>query len=169
MKILIAILSVLAAVQASSFDDIVEYLPGMGDFKDFPMYSGYLDIQPNDMNFHSTKHLHYIFVESQKEPSKAPLVVWFNGGPGCSSMLGFLQENGPYVMEDGQSNFHRNEYSWNLNANVLYIESPAGVGFSYCNSTEADDSELCQFDDISSSFDNLQVILKWFSLYSEYK
>jgi len=64
MKILIAILSVLAAVQASSFDDIVEYLPGMGDFKDFPMYSGYLDIQPNDMNFHSIKHLHYIFVES---------------------------------------------------------------------------------------------------------
>ena len=64
MKILIAILSALAAVQASSFDDIVEYLPGMGDFKVFPMYSGYLDVKPNDLNFHSTKHLHYVFVES---------------------------------------------------------------------------------------------------------
>ena len=64
MKTFIAILSVIVAVHASSFDDIVEYLPGMGDFKDFPMYSGYLDVKPNNQNFHSTKHLHYIFVES---------------------------------------------------------------------------------------------------------
>ncbi len=64
MKTIISIFSLLLSVHASSFDDIVEYLPGMGDFKDFPMYSGYLDIKPNDMNFHSTKHLHYIFVES---------------------------------------------------------------------------------------------------------
>ena len=58
--------------------------------------------------------------------------MWFNGGPGCSSMLGFSQEHGPYVMEDGGTTFHYNEYSWNKEVNMLYIESPAGVGFSYC-------------------------------------
>jgi len=46
------------------------------------MYSGYLDIAGG-------KHLHYIFVESETTPATAPVVFWFNGGPGCSSMLGF--------------------------------------------------------------------------------
>jgi carboxypeptidase C (cathepsin A) len=46
-------------------------------------------------------------------------------------MLGFMQEHGPYVMEDGNDTFHENEWSWNKEANVLYIESPAAVGYSY--------------------------------------
>lgn len=48
-------------------------------------------------------------------------------------MLGFLQEHGPYVMEDETTTFHKNDYSWNREANMLYIESPAGVGFSFCD------------------------------------
>jgi carboxypeptidase C (cathepsin A) len=34
-------------------------------------------------------------------------------------------------MENGASTFHENDFSWNKEANVLYIESPTGVGFSY--------------------------------------
>ena len=45
-------------------------------------------------------------------------------------MLAFLQEHGPYVIDDGETTFKRNDYSWNFEANVFYIESPAGVGFS---------------------------------------
>ena len=58
-------------------------------------------------------------------------MVWFNGGPGCSSLLGWIQENGPYVVEDGERTFHENAFSWNKEANVLYIESPVAVGYSY--------------------------------------
>ena len=58
-------------------------------------------------------------------------MVWFNGGPGCSSMLGLLTEHGPYIMDNEGTTFHENEYSWNKEANMLYIESPAGVGYSY--------------------------------------
>jgi carboxypeptidase C (cathepsin A) len=42
-----------------------------------------------------------------------PVVIWFNGGPGCSSMLGFMQENGPIIVDDGETQFKTNDYPWN--------------------------------------------------------
>ena len=110
---------------AAPQEDLVASLPNMTTFT-FPMYSGYLKI-PN-----TGKSLHYIFAESQKTPATDPLIIWFNGGPGCSSLLGFIQEHGPWVMEDETKTFHENEYSWNKETNIVYIESPAGVGFSVC-------------------------------------
>ena len=62
-------------------------------------------------------------------------MIWFNGGPGCSSLLGFFQENGPLVVEDN-GDMSVNQYSWNSRANVLYIESPAGVGYSLAGTKE---------------------------------
>lgn len=60
-------------------------------------------------------------------------------------MLGFIQENGPFKLNSGTDWMTMNHFSWNKEANVLYIDNPAGVGFSYCDS-EAD----CTFDDHSS-------------------
>ena len=60
------------------------------DLPDYPFkgrfYSGYLDL--ND----KLKKYHYIFVEASHDTSSKPLVLWLNGGPGCSSMLGWIQE-----------------------------------------------------------------------------
>jgi len=69
-------------------------------------------------------------------------------------MLGFMQEHGPWVMENGGDSFHENDYSWNKEANMLYIESPAGVGFSICRGTEAE----CEFDDLKTSVDALAAL-----------
>ncbi|VDK27408.1 unnamed protein product [Anisakis simplex] len=74
------------------------------------------------------------FVESQNDPKNDPLVLWFNGGPGCSSLGGLIEELGPfYPNPDGKTLFE-NRFSWNKFANVIFLESPRDVGFSYRSS-----------------------------------
>lgn len=63
------------------------------------------------------KNLWYYFVESEKNPSKDPVVLWLNGGPGCSSMDGFVYEHGPFNFKPAKTNntlpqLHLNPYSW---------------------------------------------------------
>lgn len=76
-------------------------------------------------------HLYYWFFESRSKPSTDPLVVWLTGGPGCSSMLALLTENGPFLIPDGTSEPVFNKYGWNEFSNVMFVDQPAGTGFSY--------------------------------------
>ena len=76
-------------------------------------------------------------------------MVWFNGGPGCSSLLGFFAEHGPYIIDDGEDHIKANPYPWNMRANVMYLESPAGVGYSFGARGEPDRSH----NDMSTSED----------------
>jgi hypothetical protein len=71
------------------------------------------------------------FFESRADPHTAPLAVWLDGGPGCASMIGLFEENGPCQFYNGSSTPSLNPYSWNKYANMLYIDQPVGVGFSY--------------------------------------
>ncbi len=121
----IVMAALLGAAIAAPAGDLVTKLPEMQTFDTWKLYSGYININDN-------MALHYMFAESQNAPTTDPLVLWYNGGPGCSSMLGFTQEHGPWVMEDEATTFHKNTWSWNLEANMLYIEQPAGVGYSIC-------------------------------------
>jgi len=103
-------------------------------------YSGYLNVS-------DTKALHYLFFESKGDPATDPLLMWFNGGPGCSSMLGAFQENGPWVVLDNGTIFE-NPFPWNTKANTLYIESPAGVGYSvYDAATDNSTNDMQQSED----------------------
>ncbi|KAL1845824.1 hypothetical protein Plec18170_009530 [Paecilomyces lecythidis] len=97
---------------------ICETTPGVNQ------YSGYLSVGI-DMN------MWFWFFESRNNASNAPLAAWFNGGPGCSSMIGLFQENGPCHFVNGESTPSPNNNSFNNVANVLYVDQPIGVGFSY--------------------------------------
>ncbi|KAK1901444.1 Lysosomal protective protein [Dissostichus eleginoides] len=101
-------------------------------------------------------------VESQKDPSSDPLVLWLNGGPGCSSLDGLLTEHGPYLIQDDGATLQYNPYSWNKIANVLYLESPAGVGFSY-----SDDKNYVT-NDTEVSMNNYLALKEFFRLFPEF-
>jgi cathepsin A (carboxypeptidase C) len=77
------------------------------------------------------KNYFYWLFESRSNPSTDPLIMWLTGGPGCSSQLALLSENGPCsVTADGMSTVN-NPFSWNTNANIMWVDQPAGVGYSY--------------------------------------
>src|ERR1700753_4241523 len=64
-------------------------------------------------------------------PVEDPLVLWLNGGPGCSSSTGLLFELGPCRIIDEGKNTTHNPHSWNERANVIFLDQPVGVGYSY--------------------------------------
>ncbi|KAL3447813.1 Alpha/Beta hydrolase protein [Aspergillus insuetus] len=97
---------------------ICETTPGVNT------YSGYFSVGEG-MN------MWFWFFEARNNPESAPLATWLNGGPGCSSMIGLFQENGPCQFYNGSLEPDLNPYSWNEYANMLYIDQPVGVGFSY--------------------------------------
>ncbi|EGD82306.1 hypothetical protein PTSG_02974 [Salpingoeca rosetta] len=86
--------------------------------------------------------VHWILLESERDPKNDPLVVWYQGGPGASSLYGLFVEFGPlrlnelsmqHYNETGVPALIPNEYSWTKFANVLVIDNPPPVGFSYCD------------------------------------
>ncbi|EGC45248.1 carboxypeptidase [Histoplasma capsulatum var. duboisii H88] len=91
-------------------------------------YSGYLDDNEND------KHLFYWFFESRNDPKNDPVVLWLNGGPGCSSLTGLFLELGPSSITK-QLKVKYNEFSWNSNASVIFLDQPVNVGYSYSSSS----------------------------------
>lgn len=92
-----------------------------------------------------------------------------NGGPGCSSLDGFLYENGPFNWAGGDGgddlNLVTNPYSWNRLAHMLYLESPAGVGFSYSTNP----ADYLNANDTRTADDAFNFLVKFFQDYPEYK
>lgn len=146
--------AVVAEYTPEALKDQVLNLPGAESLDvSFNQFSGYLTVN-------TTKHNHYWFVESMGNPSTDPLVFWTNGGPGCSGLLGFLTEQGPFRPNKDLS-LAFNEYAWNTVANMVFIEAPCGVGFSYSDNPDVDyhTGELCS--DLSSVYINFIVVISF--------
>ncbi|KAI3492421.1 hypothetical protein L1887_42925 [Cichorium endivia] len=140
--------------------DKIVTLPGQPAGVNFNQYAGYVTVNPN-----AGRALFYYFVESPTDSSTKPLVLWLNGGPGCSSMIGAMAELGPFrVTSDGKSLF-RNDYAWSNVANMLFLESPAGVGFSYSNTT----SDYDHAGDKNTADDAYIFIVNWLERFPQYK
>ncbi|KAI0637548.1 alpha/beta-hydrolase [Trametes polyzona] len=92
-----------------------------------PSWSGLIPISsdPNE-----TRKLFFWFFPPGPQGSLDDLIFWTNGGPGCSSLEGLLQENGPFQWSYGQAHPTQNEFSWTNLSSILFVEQPVGTGFS---------------------------------------
>ncbi|XP_015892154.3 serine carboxypeptidase 24 [Ziziphus jujuba] len=140
--------------------DRISVLPGQPPVP-FNQFSGYVTVNEQD-----GRALFYWLTEATTFPEKKPLVLWLNGGPGCSSVAyGASEEIGPFRINRTGQSLYRNKYSWNTEANILFLESPAGVGFSYTNTS----SNLKDSGDKRTAQDALVFLLRWMSRFPEYK
>ncbi|KAL2455854.1 Serine carboxypeptidase-like 29 [Abeliophyllum distichum] len=141
--------------------DRVSKLPGQNFNISFAHYAGYVTV-----NEEFGRALFYWLFEAEEEPSSKPLVLWLNGGPGCSAIgYGLAEEIGPFHVEKDGKTLYLNPNSWNKVANILFVDTPVGVGFSYSNTS----NDLLNNGDKSTAADNLEFFVQWFKLFPQYK
>ncbi|XVE83848.1 hypothetical protein DITRI_Ditri16bG0120600 [Diplodiscus trichospermus] len=145
---------------SNSWAELIPLLPGQHKNVSFNQYSGYIVTDAGH-----GRALFYYFVEAESSTDELkPLTLWLNGGPGCSSLgFGAFMENGPFQPGENGT-LIKNQYSWNLESNMLYVESPIGVGFSYSNTS----SDYILWNDTKTAQDNLRFILKWLEEFPQY-
>lgn len=139
--------------------DRVRYLPGQPKVR-FNQFSGYISV--DDVQH---RKLFYYFAEAVSNPASKPIVLWLSGGPGCSSVgIGAFQEHGPFK-PTRKGRLVANQFSWNNEANMLYLDSPASVGFSYSTNKSFYNS----LNDELTARDNLVFLHGWFTKFPQYK
>lgn len=166
-KILIGVFFLLACVQFSQEQvakDLVTSLPGIN--VTLPtIYSGYLNF--TSLVSGTTRHVHYVLVERLTGyVTTSPLIVWMNGGPGCSGMEGLFSEIGPFLIPDESwtINNTQNPATWASAASLLFLDTPVGTGFSYDNS---DPKPI--YNDFNLAQDNQLAVQTFFQLYPDFK
>ncbi|KAL5116457.1 hypothetical protein ACEQ8H_005693 [Pleosporales sp. CAS-2024a] len=91
-------------------------------------YAGLMPIsdKPNDKS-----QMYFWFVPSANKDAGDEITIWLNGGPGCSSLEGFLQENGPISWQYGTAPYAQyNPWNWATLTNMVWVEYPLNTGFS---------------------------------------
>jgi cathepsin A (carboxypeptidase C) len=126
--------------------------------------SGYVHIDKKDK---TNQNYFFWMFESRSKPSTDPFILWLTGGPGCSGQLALLVENGPcHIVKDNATGAPKevnNPYSWTSNANVLWIDQPTGVGYSYGDKGDYDHDEKGVRDDM------YVFLIEFFAAHPEYR
>ncbi|KAI0262574.1 alpha/beta-hydrolase [Gloeopeniophorella convolvens] len=104
-----------------------------------PSWAGLMPISGKK---NETRKLFFWFWPTTNASNAKDLTFWTNGGPGCSSLEGFLQENGPISWSWGQAQPTPNPWSWTNLTNLVWVEQPVGTGFSQGTPDISNDDEL---------------------------
>ncbi|XP_028064299.1 serine carboxypeptidase-like 15 [Camellia sinensis] len=107
---------------------LIKSLPGFPGMLPFKLETGYIGVGESE-----DVQLFYYFIESERNPSDDPLMLWLTGGPGCYALSGLIYEIGTYcplAFDSGNSNGHiptfvLNPYSWTKVLAVKKINSSA--------------------------------------------
>lgn len=124
------------------------------------LYSGLVPIDKHN----TSRQLFFVFQPTIGDPVDE-ITIWLNGGPGCSSMEAFLQENGRFSWQPGTFAPVENPYSWVNLTNVLWVDQPVGTGFSTGTPTATRQEETAE--DFVKFFKNFQELfgIKKFKIY----
>ncbi|KAL6655426.1 hypothetical protein ACP70R_006252 [Stipagrostis hirtigluma subsp. patula] len=140
--------------------DRIKALPGQPPRVNFRQYAGYVKVDEEH-----GRELFYYFVESPSDAASKPLVLWINRRSFCSSMGdGAMAEVGPFRVNPDGKTLSRNKHAWNNVANVIFLELPAGVGFSYLKNMSNYES-----NDSMTTMDAYVFMLHWLERFPEYK
>mmetsp|Transcript_3487 Transcript_3487/g.5312 ORF Transcript_3487/g.5312 Transcript_3487/m.5312 type:complete len:644 (-) Transcript_3487:1271-3202(-) len=157
---------VTVEVPTSPEDHLVTNLPLLKDedAQKLQQYAGLLPASnQNDKYF----FYWYFFADSsvhqeQHKDEDIPLVIWLNGGPGCSSMDGLFLENGPLefaVGDDGNYALTLRESSWHKGpAYMVYVDQPVGTGLSFTTSRNYPKNDEQVNTDFFSWFQNFLTL-----------
>ncbi|CAE6003437.1 unnamed protein product [Arabidopsis arenosa] len=133
MKLTLKLLLLLLVILNQHVDSgsIVKFLPGFEGPLPFELETGYIGIGEEEES-----QLFYYFIKSENNPKEDPLLLWLNGGPGCSSITGLFFENGPLALKlevynGSVPSLVSTTYSWTKMANIIFLDQPVGTGFSY--------------------------------------
>ncbi|CAH1183826.1 unnamed protein product [Phaedon cochleariae] len=96
-------------------------------FKNVQSYAGYLTV---DKTFNS--NLFFWFFPALADYKNAPVILWLQGGPGATSLIGLFAENGPFLVKN-KKGLRVRPYAWTNTHSVIYIDNPAGTGYSFTN------------------------------------
>ncbi|KAF1001760.1 hypothetical protein AG4045_002642 [Apium graveolens] len=112
---------------------VIKTLPGYSGVLPFRLETGYVGLGDEE-----DLQMFYYFVESERNPSDDPLMIWITGGPGCSSPRTFFYYTGPLKFDYANSygklpQLEVNPYSWTKVANVIFVDPP-NSGFTYTKS-----------------------------------
>ena len=122
--------------------DRVDRVPGQPDVS-FSQFAGFVGIGDSTG---PRRDIFYWFVESQRDPANDPLLLWTNGGPGCSGLLGKLTEMGPFRAANNGTGLDLMQYAWNREASIIFVEQPLFTGFSISD----DPSDAITTDEINA-------------------
>ncbi|XP_021757153.1 serine carboxypeptidase-like 15 [Chenopodium quinoa] len=142
------LLHILTPILHAASPNIVKSVPGFPGILPFYLETGYIGVGDNE-----EVQLFYYFIKSERNYERDPLMVWLTEGPGCSALSGLVLEIGPLIFNISACHWHSevptyqlNPSSWTKIANIIFLDSPVGTGFSYATNPEGYYS-----DDITSS------------------
>ncbi|KAJ8516650.1 hypothetical protein ONZ45_g6071 [Pleurotus djamor] len=146
------------------------YVPSLPDLHQdtvhpLRIYAGHLSSDPNIAKASKTDvtpHLFFVLVKNRRSADKERVMFWFNGGPGCSSFDGLMMEVGPW-RTDGKGGFKVVEGGWEEYTTMVYIDQPAGTGFSYTST----DKFVNGMDEASAQL--LEFFSNFYKVFPEYR
>ncbi|KAJ9478020.1 putative serine carboxypeptidase [Pseudozyma hubeiensis] len=125
---------------------------------DFDIGESYAGLMPISKDPNETRKLYFWYFPSKNPKATDEITIWMNGGPGCSSLEGLSQENGPWLWQYGTYKPLPNPWTWQNLTNMVWVEQPVGTGFSQGKPNITTEAQLAEefkgfFRNFADTFD----------------